>query len=86
MHDDPYRTQRVKFVDLYCPQPAPDSMTREIACEARDAWTVKLDSGTKDPSAAWFDGIWAASFRLKNVFDRVIKQPDESRKRGQILE
>ena len=41
---------------------------------------VELDSGIKDPSTAWFDGIWAASFRLKNVFDRVNKQPDESRK------
>ena len=47
---------------------------------------VELDSGTKDPSTAWFDGMWAASFRLKNVFDRVNKQPDESRKRGQIAE
>lgn len=40
-------------------------MTREIASEAWDARTVELDSGTKDPSAAWFDGMWAASFRLE---------------------
>lgn len=46
---------------------------RKIACEARDARAVELDSGTKDPSTAWFDGMWAASFRLKNVFDRVNK-------------
>jgi hypothetical protein len=54
-----------KFVDGPWSQPTPDSMTRDIACQARDARTVELDSGTKDPSAAWFDGMWAASFRLE---------------------
>jgi hypothetical protein len=66
MHDDPYRTQRVSLLKcMYWPQPGSDSMTREIASEAWDARTVELDSGTKDPSAAWFDGMWAASFRLE---------------------
>jgi hypothetical protein len=54
-----------KFVDGPWSQPTPDSMTRDIACQARDAQTVELDSGTKDPSTAWFDGMWAASFRLE---------------------
>jgi hypothetical protein len=71
MHDDP---PHILFFNSTGASPELDLMGwEEIACEALDARTGELDSGTKDPSAAWFDGIWAARLRWKNVLDRVNK-------------